>query len=114
MWGGAGSGLVCPLCGRRVVSDEIEFEVEFGPPDRAAASSDGENGSSADGHTRSAQPMPLGDSQVHHFHLRGFEAWHLERETADCGASHNGDGGRAETPARAPDDPSSHGPRGCE
>ena len=29
MWGGAGSGVDCALCGERINADQLEYELEF-------------------------------------------------------------------------------------
>jgi hypothetical protein len=36
MWGGAGAGSTCPICGVPVKPDEIELEIEFSREDGAA------------------------------------------------------------------------------
>jgi hypothetical protein len=127
MWGGPGSGLPCPLCAEPIRSDEIEFEVEFDPPTGAqdGASASSVNGRAANGAVeegaevngwqangagvngrelnggqsdgRDADGSVEDGANVHHFHLRCFEAWQLERRTPEVEArALNVNGHRAE------------------
>jgi len=54
-WGGPGIGRPCPICGKPVTKDDMEFELQF----------------ARDG----ASP----DLDKYHLHLRCFAAWEFER-----------------------------------
>lgn len=58
MWGGPGGGASCALCGKTIGKEEMEFELQF--------SSNEDPGSGN-----------------HHFHVRCFAAWELERRSGD-------------------------------
>ena len=60
MWGGPGVGLACTICGKPVLKDEMEFEVQF----------------SMDG------GAPHLDA-VYHVHVRCYSAWELVRSKPD-------------------------------
>jgi len=62
LWGGPGVGAPCPICGRPVTKDEMEFEVQFAKDGNPSGRADG------DGHL-----------DVFHVHVRCFSAWDLER-----------------------------------
>ena len=58
MWGGPGNGTTCVICGGVLTRDETAFEIEF------------------------ACPLEGGPSLGHHFHVRCFAAWELERDAS--------------------------------
>lgn len=59
LWGGIGSGEMCPVCGQAVDATEMELEVEF----------------------EFAETCAQGVREFH-LHLPCFAAWEVERKTA--------------------------------
>lgn len=58
LWGGQGSGAVCPLCGKPIAAADAELELEF-----------------------AAEEAGL-DAREFHLHVRCFAAWETERRAA--------------------------------
>ena len=88
-WGGPGCGATCAICGERIDSDEVEFELEFstgGEPCPGAAQGNGLNGAHpGNGHTSDnghGRHHP-GAKDTLHVHLRCHAAWDLARQESD-------------------------------
>ena len=60
-WGGPGSGGDCTVCGKSLIPDESELELDFGQD--------------------SVRPSRL----IYHVHFRCFDAWELELPNAKNG-----------------------------
>jgi hypothetical protein len=59
MWGGPGSGADCAVCGNPLKRDEMGFDVEFAGDEEASRAVN------------------------HHFHIRCFAAWEIERRNCN-------------------------------